>query len=130
MHITKISGSFVTKLPIGTMELHKSPIGIINCSPDEFLAKISDFKENALPVNGTYRELNLNSGEKVISSDYKSKNGFQLFWEKIFNADKKLTKESFIDIFDKTTIEYAPSTGEMKQLEASTPRGTVKYIFG
>ena len=130
MLVTKVQGNFITQLPKGTMELPQSPIGKINCPPDEFLSRISDFKENAIPVEGTYRELTLNTGEKVISSDYKAKNGFQLFWEKIFNVNKKLTKENFVDIFDKTTIEYSPSTGKMKLLEAKTPRGTVKYIFG
>ena len=129
MHITEIQRNFVTQLPRGTMELNQSPIGIVNCPPDEFLGRLSDFKANAVPVEDTYRELTLNSGERVISSDYKAKNGFQLFWEKVFNIDEKLTQENFIDIFDKTTIEYAPTTGKMKLLEAKTPRGTVKYIF-
>ena len=110
--------------------MDKSPIGIVNCPPDEFLSRITDFKENAVPVEYTYNELVLNSGEKVIRSDYKAKNGFQLVWEKIFDINKKLIKEIFIDILDKTTIEYTPSTGKMKFLEASTPRGIVKYIFG
>ena len=130
MRIVKTQRNFVTQLPKGVKELDKSPIGIIDCPPDEFLGKISDFKESAVPIEGTQDEFILNSGEKVVRSDYKAKNGFQLFWGKIFNTDKKLTKEIFIDIFDKTTIEYAPSTGEMKLLEASSPRGTVKYIFG
>ena len=130
MHITEIHRNFVTQLPKGTRELDKSPIGIVNCPPDEFLSRITDFKENAVPVEYTYNELVLNSGEKVIRSDYKAKNGFQLVWEKIFDINKKLIKEIFIDILDKTTIEYTPSTGKMKFLEASTPRGIVKYIFG
>ena len=130
MRVIEIQSSYVTQLPKGTPELNQSPIGIINCPPDDFLSKISDFRNNAIPVEYSYDEFVLNSGEKVIRSDYKAKNGFQLVWEKIFNKDKKLAKENFIDILDKTTIEYAPSTGEMKLLEASTPRGTVKYIFG
>ena len=130
MRIIETRSNFLTQLPKGLWELSKSPIGIIDCPPDEFLSRISDFKKNAVLVEGTYDEFILNSGEKVIRSDYKDKNGFQLFWEKIFNTDKKLTKENFIDVFDKTTIEYAPSTGEIKLLEASTPKGTVKYIFG
>lgn len=129
MHITEIQRNFVTKLLKGTIELHKSPIGILNCPPDEFLSKISDFKETAVPIKDAYRELFLNSDEKVVGSDYKAKNGFQLFWEKIFNTEEKLTKENFVNIFDKTTIEYSPSTGKMKLLEASTPRGRIKYIF-
>ena len=130
MRIIETQKNFVTKLPKGTMELKNSPIGIIDCPPDEFLSKISDFKRNAAVVDYSYDEFILNSGEKVIRSDYETKSGFQVFWEKIFNADNKLTKENFIDIFDKTTIEYSPATGEMKLLEATTPRGTVKYIFG
>ena len=112
------------------MELKQSPIGMINCPPDEFLSRISDFKENATPVDYTYRELVLKSGEKVIGLDYKAKNGFQLLWERIFNTDKQLIKESFVDILDKTTIEYTPATGKMKFLEATSPRGIIKYIFG
>lgn len=130
MRIIETQRNFVTQLPKGTMELNNSPIGIIDCPPDEFLSKISDFKRNATMVDYSYDEFILNSGEKVIRSDYETKNGFQIFWEKFFNTDKKLTKENFIDIFDKTTIEYSPSTGEIKLLEATTPRGTVKYIFG
>ena len=130
MRIIEVQRNFVTQLPKGTMELNKSPIGIIDCQPDEFLSRISDFKQNAVVVDYSYDEFVLNSGETVIRSDYKAQNGFQLFWEKIFNSDKKLTKENFIDILDKTTIEYIPSTGEMKLLEASTPKGKVKYIFG
>ncbi len=130
MRIIEIQRNFVTQLPKGICELNKSPIGIIDCTPDEFLSKITDFKRNATVVDYSFDEFVLNSGEKVIRSDYKDKNGFQLFWERIFNKDNKLTKENFIDILDKTTIEYTPSTGEMKWLEASTPRGTIKYIFG
>ena len=130
MQITGIQKNFVTQLPKGIGELDKSPIGKIDCPVDEFLSKISDFKASATPVQDTYGEFILNSGEKVIRSDYKAKNGFQLVWEKIFSPDKKLTKESFIDILDKTTIEYVPSTGKMKLLEASSPKGIIKYIFG
>ncbi len=130
MRIIEIQRNFVTQLPKGICELKKSPIGIIDCTPDEFLSKITDFKRNATAVDYSFDEFVLNSGEKVIRSDYKDKNGFQLFWERIFNTENKLTKENFIDILDKTTIEYTPSTGEMKRLEASTPRGIVKYIFG
>ena len=130
MRIIEIQRNFVTQLPKGIFELNKSPIGIIDCTPDEFLSKITDFKRNATVVDYSFDEFVLNSGEKVIRSDYKDKNGFQLFWERIFNTENKLTKENFIDILDKTTIEYTPLTGEMKRLEASTPRGTIKYIFG
>lgn len=129
MRIIEVQGNFVSQLPKGTMELNKSPIGIIDCPPDEFLSKISDFKRNADMLEYSYDEFILNSGEKVIRSDYEDKNGFQIFWEKIFDKDNKLKKENFIDVFDKTTIEYTP-TGEIKLLEASTPRGRIKYIFG
>ena len=81
-------------------------------------------------VEQTYNEFISNSGEKVIRSDYKAKNGFQLFWEKIFNRDKKLTRENFVDALDKTTIEYKPLSGEIELLKASTPRGNIKYLFG
>ena len=130
MRIIETQSHFVTQLPKGMVELNKSPIGIIDCPLDEFLSRISDFRRNAVALDYTYDEFVLSSGEKVVRSDYKAQNGFQLFWEKIFNTDKKLTKENFIDVLDKTTIEYAPSTGEMKLLEAKTPRVTVKYIFG
>ncbi len=128
MRIIEVQRNFTTQIPKGTTELKKSPIGIIDCPIDEFLSKISDFKRNADILEYSYDEFVLNSGEKVIRSDYEDKNGFQLFWEKIFNKDEQLTKENFIDIFDKTTIEYAP-TGKIKILKASTPRGFVKYIF-
>ena len=129
MRIIEVQRNFVSQIPKGTMELNKSPIGIIDCPIDEFLSKISDFKRNSDIVEYSYDEFILNSGEKVIRSDYEDKNGFQLFWEKVFNKYEKLIKENFIDVFDKTTIEYN-SEGEMKLLEASTPKGTVKYIFG
>ncbi len=130
MQIVEIQSNIAKQLQKGYWELSQSPIGIIDCSCDEFLNKISDFKKNAVALEDTYDEFVLSSGETVIRSDYKAKNGFQLFWEKVFNQDKKLIMENFIDVFDKTTIEYAPSTGKMKLLEASTPKGKVKYIFG
>ena len=130
MRIIETQSRFLTQLPKGMIELKRSPIGIIDCPPNEFLSRISDFKRNAIEVEETYDEFVLNSGDRVIRSDYKDKNGFQLFWGKVFNIDNKLIKEIFVDILDKTTIEYTPSDGEMKLLEASTPRGEIKYIFG
>lgn len=132
MRIINIQKHFVHKLPKGFIELEKSPIGIIDCNSNLYNLwfKISNFKKNAVQVKDTYRELVLNSGEKVIRSDYKAQNGFQLVWEKIFNKDNKLIAENFIDILDKATIEYAPSTGKMKLLKALTPRGIIKYILG
>ncbi len=130
MKIVEIQRNFATGLPKKIRELNKSPIGTIDCPPDEFLSRIADFKNNAALAENFRDEFILNSGEKVVRTDYITPNGFQIFWDKVFNADKKLTKERFIDILNKTTIEYSPSSGEMKLLEASTPEGTVKYIFG
>ena len=131
MKIINVQKKFVPDISKELPELPKSPIGIIDCPLNEFLSKVNKFKSTAVPVSYTHDEYVSSEGEKIICSDYKDKNGFRLFWKKflILNPKEKLVREDFIDIVDKTTIKYNPTTGKMKSLEASSPKGTVKYIF-
>ena len=131
MKIINVQKNFVPNVSKELPELPKSPIGIIDCPLNEFLSKIKKFKSTAVPVSYTHDEYISSEGKKVICSDYIDKNGFRLFWKKflILNPKARLVQEDFIDIVDKTTIKYSPSTGKMKSLQASSPKGTIKYIF-
>lgn len=131
MKVVNVQKRFVADISKEFKELNKSPIGIIDCPLNEFLSKINKFKSTAVPISYTHDEYISSGGEKVICSDYKDKNGVQLLWKKflIFNPKEKLVREDFIDIVDKTVIKYNPSTGKMKSLEASSPKGMVKYTF-
>ena len=127
MKVTCVQKNIKTNLP--EIELQKSPIGIINCEPNQILNRINEFKRNAVPVDGTSDEFILNNKNKVIRSDYIDKKGNQLTWQKIFTPNKKLLGEIFTDILNKTNIKYNLANGNIKFLKASTPRGTVIYTF-
>ena len=66
MKVTCVQKNIKTKLP--TIELQNSPIGKINCAPEQILNRINEFKRNAVPVDGTSDEFIFNNKNKVIHS--------------------------------------------------------------
>lgn len=127
MKVTRVQKNIKTKLP--TIELQNSPIGKINCPPEQILNRINEFKRNAVPVDGTSDEFILNNKNKVIRSDYIDQKGNQLTWQKIFTPNKKLFGEIFVDMLNKANIKYDLSNGNIRFLRVSTPRETVIYTF-
>ena len=131
MKIINIQKKFVSDMSKELIELPKSPIGKIDCPLNTLLSKINKFKKTAIPLKYTHDKYVSSKGEQIISSEYIDKNKFRLFWNKFFiiSPKKKLVQEDFIDAVNKTTIKYSPVTGKMESLQASSPRGTIKYMF-